>query len=350
MQSVAIRCSLNIDAESIIQDLTSDIDLKGIAGALLFLAPDIDMQKVCSYFDEKFTYAGCTVNNSFCSERPEHATTSQTAIIIYFMGSEMLASGFLSSFPKSKDKLFCFTTNEAITRDYLHLKMIGGFASGSIVRDKPAVWCNHIFSHESAVAMGIPDVALSVDVAHGWSTISNYSMEITKACGTTILELDGKSAAETYTGFVHEKSVAPLYPIYSADKKKFITILSIDDANGALHVSQPLEEGDRITLSSSSRAEVLNSTNTLASDHYVENNIFPPELVMFFSCSSREWLLCEDPSAEFAKVLPLFKGEKVALVYLDGEFAPIADRTEHFNHSLVMAKLYSAESEKLSEI
>lgn len=350
MQSVEIRYSLNVDAKSIIKDITEGIDPKGIAGALLFLAPDIELHKVCQYFDDKFTYAGCTVSNSFCSNRPENTITSQTAMIIYFFGSRLLASGFLGSFPKSKNKFFCFTTHEMFTREYLHLKMIGGIASGSIARDKPAVWCNDVISYENAVAISLPDVSLVVDVAHGWTPISNHNMKITMATDTIIYELDDQNAAKTYTSYVHDTNILQLYPLYSANKKKFVTIISVNANTGSLQLSQPVEEGDEVTLSSASRHEVLNATNFLVSNHHMENTIYPPELVFFISCSSREWLLCEDPGAEFLKVLPMFAREKVALIYLDGEFTTLNGRTEHLDHSIVMAKIYNAESEKLSEI
>lgn len=358
MPSVELRYSLDIEPASIIEALQAGIDPERVAGALLFMAPDIDAQKVCSHFDELFTFAGCTVSNSFCSQPASasdnlshHADeTSQTALIIYFYDYETLSSGFLSSFPKSTTKLFCFTTDEAATRASLsHLKMIGGVASTSIDGSPAMVWSNHIISHDGAVAMSIPDVSFSIETAHGWTAINNSAMQITKVNDTQLYELDGRPAIEVYKDILQENRLLTMFPLHSDEKNIFVSILSVNEDAGYLQLSQPLTEGDCVKISISSRAEILDAASNLGSTGYAANTDFPPEFVFFLSCSSREWLLCEESSAEFAKVRPFFTNEKMAMIYLDDEFAPTIRGTQHLNHSLVMFTLFGPDSDRLSD-
>ena len=352
MRSIELRYSFEVFPKDIIADLMSDIDSGNVAGALLFMAADIEHGPVCQHFDELFPYAGCTVSNSFSNEFPLSAPeqTSQTALLIVFYGPDTLASGFLSSFPKSTDKLFCFSTHEIYAREPLQrLRLIGGIASASIEKTPPAVWANKLISSDGIVAMSIPDVTISIDVAHGWTAIKRHKMEVTRIEDTRLYELDGKSAIDTYRSLVLDQQIFILFPLYSENKEKFVTVVSTNENEGYLQLTQPLSAGDYVNISGITRLDILNGTEALASASYVKSKDDTPELIFCISCSSREWMLNDDPSAEYRRLEPFYSDKKIAVIYLDGEFAPLETGSEHLNHSFVMTTLYHADSDRLPD-
>lgn len=352
MSSIDLRWSLDVDAGSIVSDLLRGIEISNVSGALLFVAPDLDTKHVCQQFDELFPFAGCTMKHSICtgdSKLLPHET-SQTALLIVFYTDATLASGLVSSFPKTTQNLFCFSTTEASGRDPLkYINAIGGIAASDIDNTGAAVWCNHIYSTSQAVGMTMPELSVTVDIAHGWKKINDVEYAVTDIRDNRLYGLDGKPATDVLRGISADPQICTLYPLFSVQQSKFVSVLAVDEEAQCLVLSQPLSQMDRITIGTSSRGDVLAATDNMATLSFTGKVNNQPELALCISCSSRDWLFSEDQAAEFRLIEPLAAGSKVAIIYLDGEFVPDNGKTKHLNHTLVMSTFYAEDSDKLSD-
>ncbi len=180
------------------------------------------------------------------------------------------------------------------------------------------------------------DIQFSYGISCGWQPIGQKSI-VTKAEGTVLYEVDGKSALEFYARYLGDRTPTAENPlaVYKEDSDLYYmrvpNTYNID--NGSINFLGNIPEQATVQITDISRDEVI-----IAAEVSLKNALenYPgtePEAVLLFSCCCRRWVLGTRAKEEYQLVKKLLSQEvPVCGFYTYGEFAPLEHQGSTYYH------------------
>jgi hypothetical protein len=160
---------------------------------------------------------------------------------------------------------------------------------------------------------------------------------VTKATGTVMYEVDGKSALEFYHSYLGEHPPTAENPlaVYEGDSKRYYMRVpnTYDTETGSINFLGDIPEQAMVRITDINRDEVIASSKTSFQNALANYPGTEPDAVLVFSCCCRRWLLGTRAKEEYQLVKHALQKEvPICGFYTYGEFAPLEPEGETYFH------------------
>lgn len=215
----------------------------------------------------------------------------------------------------------------------------GGLASNGLALDACAVGLDAPPRQGQLVAVGLAGERLRVGTGSvgGWDFFGP-ERAVTRAGVAEVFELDGERALDVYKRYLGEFAAelpgsALLFPLAvrtEADGPVAVrTILSIDEATGAMRFAGDIPQGSTVRLMRTTTDRLIDGAGaaaTLARQGLARE---APSLALCVSCIGRRAVMRTRVEEELDEVAHAIGGGAVVGFYSNGEVAPPSDGREH---------------------
>ncbi|MBW4614487.1 MAG: FIST C-terminal domain-containing protein [Desmonostoc vinosum HA7617-LM4] len=376
MLKVVVAHSEDPDSKSAIAEIIKQcsddlIDLKPQAG-ILFAAIDFDHALILPEIDKVFTgidLIGCTTDGEissvlgfqqdsltlmlFCSD-----TVEIRAGIGYAVKDNPIAAAHQAvqqatekstaiaklciSLPASYTADGTTTDGELILKGLKlalgsQMPIVGGTA-GDQYRFKTTYqfFGTKVLTDSLPILIFSGDILFSYGIACGWQPIGNKSF-VTKAQGTVLYEVDGRTALEFYQRYLGDRPPTAEHPlaVYEGNSDRYYMRVpnTYDTQIGSINFLGDIPEQAMVQVTDISRDEIIAATETSfknALEHYPGTE---PEAVLLFSCCCRRWFLGTRTKEEYQLVKNSLSTEvPICGFYTYGEFAPLEFQGSTYYH------------------
>lgn len=207
----------------------------------------------------------------------------------------------------------------------------------------------------TVVGIGIKtDIAFGRGVKHGWKPIG-VPMEVTKAEGAVLKEVDGKPALTIYEDYFGKKAeelieepiakMAYTYPLgMSVEGKEEFLIrdVVVANKNKEITVAAEIPEGTEIRLMLGDRKRAVTAARQ-ATENALEELDGEPKAALVFNCMARNKLLGRNKAEEIEAIQKVL-GKDVPFIgfYTYGEIAPLKkgeDKSVWHNETMTLLVL-----------
>lgn len=180
------------------------------------------------------------------------------------------------------------------------------------------------------------DIQFSYGISCGWQPIGHKSI-VTKAEGTVLYEVDGKSALEFYARYLGDRAPTAENPlaVYKEDSDLYYmrvpNTYNVD--NGSINFLGNIPEQATVQITDISREEVITAAEVSLKNALENYPGTEPTAVLLFSCCCRRWVLGTRAKEEYELVKKLLSQEvSVCGFYTYGEFAPLEHQGSTYYH------------------
>jgi hypothetical protein len=207
----------------------------------------------------------------------------------------------------------------------------GGMAGDGAHFETTQVYTQDAEGDDLIVAVGFYGDAINVssDAVGGWQTFGPERV-VTQANGSTLIELDGKTALDKYKEYLGEytgslPSNALMFPIQitpkGSDRGVVRTVLAIDEAAETMTFAGDIPLGATVQLMRSNTDSLVEGARSAAS--HTMSQIQQAELAILVSCVGRKLVLKQRVEEEVEAVMDVIsQGAVVTGFYSYGELAP----------------------------
>ena len=226
----------------------------------------------------------------------------------------------------------------------------GGISGDAIGHGPFSVWENGKGATQGYCEVAITNAKVAVAASHGLKSISQPKA-VTKADGHDLLSIDHIDALTSLNNAWQEsrkqtqKQTLPYHQlavIYSNSQLAFAkgeynvaTIITSDDANGAITLSKSLQTGDWMCWAlrdvNSAQIDIVKTATKLGQQLESE-----PTFAMLFSCLGRGPSFYDGSDQDLELLKTLFPLLPIIGFYGNGEIAPIAGKNEMLQYSAVL--------------
>ncbi len=222
------------------------------------------------------------------------------------------------------------------------VQMFGGGALSEDLNDDNAF----VFSSKGAISdhsivialIGGEDFNVYTTYITGWKPLGRM-LNVTKADGSTLYELDGKPAYETYFKYLGIKNDENFFRnslefpfIYEHNGIDILRAPSASLPDGALAMTSDIEEGARARMAYGDPQTILSSVRV----EFDKIAIFRPEAIAMFSCAARKFFWAMDADNE---TYPFNSIAPTSGFYTAGEFLRTGKYLNQHNVTLVIAAM-----------
>lgn len=208
----------------------------------------------------------------------------------------------------------------------------GGLASDGLSFVSTGVGVDAPPTEGTIVAIGLSGPALVIGTGSigGWEPFGPERL-VTRAEGTTVYELDGERALDTYRRYLGKLAnelpgSALLFPLAisspNGGAKLVRTILGMDDALGSLRFAGDVPQGSKVRLMHATNEALLDGALQAARDARAALGDVKPGAVLCISCVGRRTVLRSRIGEEIDEVGLVAEGAVVTGFYSNGEIAP----------------------------
>ncbi|MCC7055752.1 MAG: FIST C-terminal domain-containing protein [Gemmatimonadaceae bacterium] len=208
----------------------------------------------------------------------------------------------------------------------------GGLASDGVAFVRTGVGVDGPPAERRVVAVALCGASLAIGTgsAGGWEPFGPERV-ISRAYGTTVLELDDQRALDIYRRYLGDLAAelpgsALLFPLAltAADGAPSVvrTILGIDEAEGSLRFAGAMPQGYRVRLMRSTNDSILDGAHLAASAARAEMDGVEPAAMFCVSCIGRREVLRSRVEEEVEEVSQLAPGAVITGYYSNGEISP----------------------------
>ncbi|MBH8555053.1 FIST C-terminal domain-containing protein [Nostocaceae cyanobacterium CENA357] len=195
---------------------------------------------------------------------------------------------------------------------------------------------NEVLTDSLPVLIFSGDIQFSYGIACGWQPIGRKSI-VTKAEGTVLYEIDGKSALEFYARYLGDRPPTAENPlaVYEGDSDRYYMRVpnTYDVETGSINFLGDIPEQATVQVTDISRDEVIAAAEVSLKNALENYPATEPEAVLLFSCCCRRWLLGTRAKEEYQLVKNLLSEEvPVCGFYTYGEFAPLEHQGSTYYH------------------
>ncbi|WGV28516.1 FIST signal transduction protein [Halotia branconii] len=195
---------------------------------------------------------------------------------------------------------------------------------------------NEVLTDSLPVLIFSGDIQFSYGIACGWQPIGHKSI-VTKAEGTVLYEIDGKSALEFYARYLGDRPPTAENPlaVYEGDSDRYYMRVpnTFDLEIGSINFLGDVPEQAIVQVTDISRDEVVAAAEVSLKNALKNYPGTEPEAVLLFSCCCRRWLLGTRAKEEYQLVKNLLSEEvPVGGFYTYGEFAPLEHQGSTYYH------------------
>lgn len=195
---------------------------------------------------------------------------------------------------------------------------------------------NQVLTNAIPVLIFSGDLQFSYGRGCGWQPIGNKSI-VTKAEGTVVYEIDGKSALEFYKRYLGDRLPSAENPlaVYDQNSERYYMRVpnTYDPETGSINFLGKIPEQAEVRVTDISRNEVIAASETslkMALENYPGTE---PEAVLLFSCCCRRWLLGTRAKEEYHLVKnSLSNTLPICGFYSYGEFVPLQPHGSNYYH------------------
>ena len=362
----------------IIDNLSNFIQNKLLVQLFLISTDEEYIREIQSLLNKHLPYAhiiGTTTDGSISKNDPETTLISftqfeksslQHTLTSFELGAEDGAAQAICKKIISKetkvlilfaDGLLC--NAEKLTREIHHkfpdLIIAGGLAGDNAKLEKTLVCDNSELKPQAIVALAINSDSLYIhtDYNLAWEPIG-LEMQITKAAGNIIYEVDGEKASLIFERHLNTKHLQQ-YGSSTAQPTitiEFPLIIKRDDmmvarttmqinSDGSLFCTGEFQVGDKLSFSFTDINKILQSGQNL-SNRMLK---IPVQTMFIYSCMARRRFMGENISHD---IEPLYEIAPLSGFYSYGEIYTTAKNIEFLNHTMTVLAL-SEENEIYSK-
>ena len=246
------------------------------------------------------------------------------------------------------DGLLCNTQKltREISKNYPNLTIAGGMAGDNAKLEKTFVCDNSRYASQAIVALSIDSDSLHVhnDYNLAWEAVGK-ELEVTKAEGNIIHEIDGESAAIAFdkylnTQYLSHYDTCESRPTISIEfpfimKRGGIEVTRIvfkTLEGGSVYCTGELQDGDKINFSYTNSEKIIQSGIALSNRMKKE----PVETIFAYSCMARRRFMGEDIVHDIA---PLATIAPLSGFYSYGEIFTTPTSVEITGHTMTVLAL-----------
>lgn len=232
---------------------------------------------------------------------------------------------------------------DALTEASGGIPIFGGICSDEWTFDNCYALCHHgAFKNRAAILMVGGDFNPQFVTSFSINWTSENSVNITKASGTTVYEIEGQPASEYFNSiglhFLHENVFSdclssPMILKYTDSEGKEQTVIrnlfTVNNEDGSVTFAGRVLEGSKMNLALTSRI-AINQTIDKPVDEILDvtETEYEPSGVLVSSCTGRYCLTVADKNIECSALhRAVERGLIVGGGYLNGEFCPIKDES-----------------------
>ncbi|OUL32443.1 FIST N-terminal domain-containing protein [Nostoc sp. 106C] len=217
------------------------------------------------------------------------------------------------------------------------IPILGGTAGDQFRFQKTyQFFCNEVLTDSLPVLIFFGDIQFSYGIACGWQPIGRKNI-VTKAQGTVLYEIDGKSALEYYQRYLGDRPPTAEHPlaVYEGDSDRYYMRVpnTYDIETGTINFLGNIPEQAIVQVTDISRDEVIAAAKTSLQTALANYPGTEPEAVLLFSCCCRRWLLGTRAKEEYQLVKNALSYEiPICGFYTYGEFAPLEPQGSSYYH------------------
>ncbi|BAY61628.1 hypothetical protein NIES22_16950 [Calothrix brevissima NIES-22] len=198
------------------------------------------------------------------------------------------------------------------------------------------------FFHNQVLTDALPvlilagDINFSYGIACGWQPIGSKSI-VTKAEGTVLYEIDGRTAMEYYQKYLGDRPPTAEHPlaVYEGDSDRYYMRVPNrhDMETGSINFLGNVPENATIQVTDSRRDEVIAAAEASFQTALKNYPGTEPEAILLFSCCCRRWLLGTRAKEEYQLVKnAVAQAIPICGFYTYGEFAPLEPHGSSYYH------------------
>ena len=316
--------SSNLVSPSLIaKELNAQIGADAYSGAMIFVSADIDFESLLPLLSIPCPYIGTTT----LTMQHGPGNPFSTCVLVLFDDSYSPSVGLMSELSNiDSHTAFAFSTaDENIQRYCDKSSFSGGLAADNWEFQNMAVFLNGQVLRSGTVGIKL-QCQTDTTAFCGWESIPGTSSIITSVSNGRVLRIDDQTAVEWYKKFVPATGAFGAYPIQVVSTKEYRAPLSVNEDDGSIAFSANLDEGTKISLTTTNRDKVMAATKLVVDDN--KSNYSP---AIMFSCAARSLVLGELADTEH----DLHRNPESLTVYLYGEFVPNQKSTTLQNQHVV---------------
>ncbi len=219
-----------------------------------------------------------------------------------------------------------------------HFPVVGGAAGDDFQFKKTYQYANGRVYSNAVVGVGLKgDFKIGVGVKHGWIPIG-VPMKVTKAEGSIVHEINGKSAIKIYEDYFGPEYATDLkkevlgklaitYPlgvkVEGSNEFLIRDPLSVNEA-GSITCAAEIPEGSEVRIMIGNREEAIRAAKLAAESAMEQIGESTPKAIIIFNCIARSKLFGEYSGEEINAIQEIV-GKNVPLIgfYTYGEQAPV---------------------------